>query len=457
MGWLGKRSGVTAVPLRAEPNPHDDDRADLHQVPPRLRHAPLGRAGHLPRSRLAAELPEKLGDLHQAGGGDRIADAEQSSRRAARQVAVARRDAVARGLRRLPFVEEQQPFEVVQLLVVERVVRLGDVDLLARLRDAGHVVRHPRGVLDVLRIGEVAVRPVRRVEVPADAVDPHRLVRQTARGVLARHHDGDGAVADRRDVEALDGPRQDLARQDVVDRDVGLAEQRGGVVGRVPLVLHRHGRDVAFVQAVALHVPVHLEREDPQQVRPERTFDDVVEDREERALRVRLAGRHLLLADDERDVGHAGRDGVPPLDRREHAGAAARRTCGCTACRPLRTRRPGSRPCGGRRRTRRAPCRCRRHRRRRARARTTASAAFAACQESSLPVSCARRTKRVMPAPITATRRPVMRAPRTRTARARCRRDRGTRRSGVRDRRRRPRAPRPRPVRRAAAWRRRDR
>ena len=38
------------------------------------------------------------------------------------------------------------------------------------------------------------------------------------------------------------------------------------------------------------------------------------------------------------------------------------------------------------------------------------NAALAACHDSSLPVSCARRTNFVMPAPITATRRPVTRA-----------------------------------------------
>ena len=126
---------------------------DLHQVSPRLRHTALGRAGHLPSAGLAAQLPEELGDLHQPGRRDRVADAEQPARRAARQIAVARSDAVARGLRRLPFVEQHQPLEVVQLLVVERVVRLGDVDLLARLGDAGHVVGHPRRVLHVLRVG----------------------------------------------------------------------------------------------------------------------------------------------------------------------------------------------------------------------------------------------------------------------------------------------------------------
>ena len=262
--------------------PHHDHGADLHQIAPRLGHAALGRPGDLALAGLAAQLPEELGDLHQAGGRDRVADPEQPAARAAREVAVARRHAGRGRLGRLPLVEQQQALEVVQLLVVERVVGLGHVDLLARLRHAGHRVGHARRVLDVLGIDEVAVRPVRRVEVPPDALDPDRSIGEAPRRVLRRQDERDGAVADRRDVEALHGPREDLGGQDVLDRDVGLTEQRRGMPCGVALVLHGHARDVPLVQAVAVHVTLHLQREDPQQVRPERAFDDVVEDREER-------------------------------------------------------------------------------------------------------------------------------------------------------------------------------
>jgi hypothetical protein len=153
---------------------HDDHGSDLHQVAPRLRHAALGGAGHLSGAGLPAQLPEQLRELHEPGGGDRVPDAEEPAARAARQVAVAVQDAVASGLGRRALVEQQETFEVVELLVVERVVRLGDVDLLPGLDDAGHVVRHARGVRDVLRERQVAVRPVRRVQVPADALDPDR-------------------------------------------------------------------------------------------------------------------------------------------------------------------------------------------------------------------------------------------------------------------------------------------
>jgi hypothetical protein len=95
------------------------------------------------------------------------------------------------------------------------------------------------------------------------------------------------------------------------------------MIGGVAFVLDRDGGDVALLQPVALHVPVHLQGEDPQQVRPKRSFEDVVEDREEGALRMRLAGRHLLFGDAQHHVGLPGRDGVPTLDRGEHAAAPA--------------------------------------------------------------------------------------------------------------------------------------
>ena len=168
LGRRGRRAALAA---------HHDDRADLHQVAPGLRDAAFGRPGHLARAGLAAELPEELGDLHQAGRRDRVADAEQAAARARGQVALAVEDAVAGRLGRLALVEQQEPLEVVQLLVVERVVGLGDVDLLARLGHAGHPVGHAGGVRDVLGEHEVAVGPVRRVEVPPDALDPDRVAR----------------------------------------------------------------------------------------------------------------------------------------------------------------------------------------------------------------------------------------------------------------------------------------
>ena len=73
-----------AVVARPAVGAHHDDRAHLHQVAPRLRHPALGRAGDLAGAGLAAQLPEELGDLHQAGRGDRVADAQQPAAGTAR-------------------------------------------------------------------------------------------------------------------------------------------------------------------------------------------------------------------------------------------------------------------------------------------------------------------------------------------------------------------------------------
>ena len=336
---------------------------------------------------------------------------------AARQVAVARRDAVARRLGGLPLVEQQQPLEVVQLLVVERVVWLGDVDLLARLRDAGHLVRHAGGVLHVLGVHEVAVRPVGRVEVPADALDPDGTVRERAGDVLAREDQRDRAVADRRDVETLDGPGEHLAREDVVDREVRLAEQRGRVIrprsacsSPPPSAMSRLSSPYAcmyrFISSAKIHSRFGLER----------PLDDVVEDREERALRVRAARRHLLLGHAQHDVGHPRGDRVPALDRREDAASRRPRTRACRACPMRRRRRRGSRPCGGRRRTRRV--RSPRHTAStsvepdRPRSRAPPSTAIQARAPCRSPA--ARRTNLVIPAPTTATRLPTRASPRPR-------------------------------------------
>ena len=197
------------------------------------------------------------------------------------------------------------------------------MDLPARLLHPGHVVGHPRRVLDVLRIHQIAVGPIRRVEVPADPLDPDGAVGDALGRLLGGDDHGHRAVGDRRDVEPLHRPGQHLARQHVVDRDVGLPEEGGRMPGRVPLVLHRHRRDVALVQSVCRHVAVHLQGEDPQEIRAERPLEDVVEDRQERALWVRLAGGHLLFGDAEHDVGLSRCDRVPALDRGEHTAPAA--------------------------------------------------------------------------------------------------------------------------------------
>jgi hypothetical protein len=85
------------------------------------------------------------------------------------------------------------------------------------------------------------------------------------------------------------------------------------VVGGIALVLHRDLGDIFLLQPVALHVSVHLQGEDPQQVRAEGAFGEVVEDGEEGALRVRLHRRHLLFAHDQANVEQPRGHVVPAL------------------------------------------------------------------------------------------------------------------------------------------------
>ena len=116
-----------------------------------------------------------------------------------------------------------------------------------------------------------------------------------------------------------------------------------------------------------------------------------------------------------------GGDRVPALDRHEDAAAAADVRADVRLAQARRRRRRGSRPCGARRRTRRARSPgTRRRRRSSAMPRVVAAPRVAAIQLSSLPVSCARRTNFVMPAPITATRFGHQPAPPAAPRRRRC-------------------------------------
>ena len=211
-----------------------------------------------------------------------------------------------------------------ELLVVEGVVRLREVDLPPRVRDLGALVGGLRGPGDVLREIEVAVGPHRGVDAPTDAGHPRAVLDlPPADEILRGEDDRRGPVAGGADVEPLDRPRHDLAVQHVVDRDLRIRKLRAWMPDRVALVLHRDAGDVLLLHAVDVHVAVHLHREDPHQVRPQRTVEDRVPDVGEDALRVRLAGGHLLLVHDEDRVREA-RSHVPPArDRTEDAGPAA--------------------------------------------------------------------------------------------------------------------------------------
>ena len=86
MGWLGKRSGAAAAtpPRASRPGPV----AAITTTVPTCIKSPhacatprSGVPGTCRAPGLAAQLPEELGDLHQPGRRDRVADAEQSAGR----------------------------------------------------------------------------------------------------------------------------------------------------------------------------------------------------------------------------------------------------------------------------------------------------------------------------------------------------------------------------------------
>src|SRR2546426_2220681 len=213
---------------------------------------------------------------------------------------------------------------MMEFFVVERIVRFGEVDLPPGLVDLRHLVRVLCSAGDVFRKDEVPIRPHRRVDAPADAGNPRSvfdapLSSEAPRGGDARR----GAVARRTDVEPLDGPRYPLAVEDVVHRDVRVRELGARMADRVPFVFDRDPGDVLLLDAVYGHVAVHLHREDPDEVRLQRAIEDRIPDVREDALRMRLAGGHLLFVHDEYDVRETGRDVPPAGNRAEDAGASA--------------------------------------------------------------------------------------------------------------------------------------
>src|SRR5438309_3297251 len=121
---------------------------------------------------LVRELPEQLANLLTHRRGDRIPHPHEASRGTDGQFAVSLRDALAGQDRRLPLFREEQALQVVELLVVERIVRLGEVDLLPRVGDLRHLVRLLRGPRDIFGKIQVAVRPHRGIDAPAGAGDP---------------------------------------------------------------------------------------------------------------------------------------------------------------------------------------------------------------------------------------------------------------------------------------------
>src|SRR6266508_5844487 len=93
---------------------NDNHRAYLHQITPGLRHATLRFAWYLAPTRFAAQLPEKLADLHGSRRRDGVADSQQSARGCDREIAVAVKHTVCQKFRRLAFGRQLQSFEVMK-------------------------------------------------------------------------------------------------------------------------------------------------------------------------------------------------------------------------------------------------------------------------------------------------------------------------------------------------------
>src|SRR5438034_9726231 len=116
------------------------DSPNLHQIAPGLCEAPFRIPRHLPGSSLPAQLPEQLADLHQPGGGDRIAYAHQSSRRAAGEFPATVKAAACQIVWSLASIGKLEALQVVQFLVGERVVGLRRLDLSSPIGHPAHLV-----------------------------------------------------------------------------------------------------------------------------------------------------------------------------------------------------------------------------------------------------------------------------------------------------------------------------
>jgi hypothetical protein len=112
---------------------HHDDRPDLHQISPRLRDAALRRSGNLAAPASPRSCQKSSASFISPAAAIGFPTPSSPPEGQHGQVAVPLRDAVPDGLRSPALVEQLEALQVMELLVVERVVGLRDVDLLPRL------------------------------------------------------------------------------------------------------------------------------------------------------------------------------------------------------------------------------------------------------------------------------------------------------------------------------------
>src|SRR6266851_4547891 len=93
------------------------------------------------------------------------------------------------------------------------------------------------------------------------------------------------------------------------------------MIHSVSLVLHRDACNLLLLDPVLVHVPPHLQRENPQQRCAKRPLENLVEYTPESVLRMRMQGRHFLLGNAETSIVHS-RGNVPEsADRREDSSS----------------------------------------------------------------------------------------------------------------------------------------
>src|SRR5437763_10954509 len=142
---------------------------------------------------------------------------------------------------------------MVEFFVVKGIVRLGNVNLLPRVLDARHLVGHLGRLLNILRICQVPVGPMRRVKGPTYTVQPNRLIGQLLRNLLRNENDRCCTVAWRTYVQTLDRRTDRLGIHHVTHSYLG-SELGRRMYNRVSLVLYCLLYDFLLIYTVLLSV-----------------------------------------------------------------------------------------------------------------------------------------------------------------------------------------------------------
>ena len=122
---------------------------------------------------------------------------------------------------RLSLLDEADRFEVLQLLVREPVIDLGEVDLGRGAADLREAIGHLRGELGVDGLRPIPRLEGRRIASPANTADPHRVRVPSPRRGFGGKDEDDAAIRGARDVQGAKGCETLLGRQDLSGIHVG--------------------------------------------------------------------------------------------------------------------------------------------------------------------------------------------------------------------------------------------